>query len=81
VTIKNRAVRYLIMGLELLLFIMAIAWVTKTYVAEHVARTNDVEHLQVAIKLDPDNAGSVAFNPRLIPSLRWSCSFACCSFC
>ena len=56
VSIKNRAVRYSLMGLELFLFFMALAWVTRTYIAQRVASTNDTEHLQLAIKLDPDNA-------------------------
>lgn len=38
------------------LFLLAVGWIAKTYLASLYASKNDIKDLQLAIKLDPDNA-------------------------
>jgi Flp pilus assembly protein TadD len=56
IEIKNRNVRGMLMFLAVASFLLAAGWIVKDYAAQVVARKGSVESLQLAIKLDPNNA-------------------------
>lgn len=56
VEIRSGWPRWVLMGLEVAVFLVATAWIAKTYAAYELSRKSTVTSLRLAVKLDPDNA-------------------------
>ena len=56
IVLKSKPTRWAFMVVATVLFLLAVGWITKTYVATIYASRLTVKDLQIAIKLDPDNA-------------------------
>lgn len=56
IILKSNLARRAAMALEVLAFLAAIAWISKTYWAHQVAQRPTVQNLTLATKLDPGNA-------------------------
>lgn len=55
-TLKQALGRPALIAVEVIVFLLAVGWIAKTYIAQVVARTVDIKHLQLAIRLDPQNS-------------------------
>lgn len=55
--IGNNRVKRLLVVLEVVIFLAAAAWIAKSYVASELANNPSVRDLELAVKLEPNNAG------------------------
>jgi hypothetical protein len=56
ISLKTKAVRWLLIGVEAAMLLVLIGWAGKAYVADVLASKPTVDNLERAIKLDPSNA-------------------------
>ncbi len=56
IVFRNKLGRWSFILIASALFLLAVGWIAKTYIASLYASKNDLKDLQLAIKLDPDNA-------------------------
>jgi tetratricopeptide (TPR) repeat protein len=54
--VRNRSVRWSLLVLEVAIFLAAVVWITKTYVASELADNPSLKNLELAVKLDPNDA-------------------------
>ena len=56
ISIKNGVVRWFLMILEVVAFLVSVGWVAKTFTGSELGRNPEVKSLELAVKLDPWNA-------------------------